>query len=71
MEYLGMFLVAVAIIAIIAYVVIWALATDYFLKAGTTDLDVWKAVIAAIIFAVVVILLLYWARQSAYDWMEM
>jgi len=70
MDNLGTFLIAVIVIALIAYVAIWAFSTDYFLDDVTTDFDVWRAVIAAVIFAVVLILLLYWAHSYGYMYMD-
>lgn len=62
---LGMFIIAVVIIAVVAYIIVWALVSDFFVKEGTTnEVDVWKTVITVIIFAIVVVALSYWGSRE-------
>jgi len=68
MENLGAFIIAILVIGVIAYLAIWAFSTDYFLDDTDNSFDVWRAVIAAAVFAVVLILLLYWANNYYMEW---
>lgn len=61
-----MLIVAVAIIALISYFWVWAFVTGYFVADGTTDeLNVTKAVVAVILFGLLLVLLAWWARREA------
>lgn len=67
MDNIGAFIIAILVIGVIAYLAIWAFSTDYFVDE-TQNFDVWRGVIAAAVFAVVLILLLYWAHNYYTEW---
>lgn len=64
MESFVILVIAAVIVAVLLYLFIYAIVSNYFVKEGTTDeVDVTKAIIVVVLFALLWIALAYWGRD--------